>query len=675
MHRSILTAVLCLFSVSLVHAEPVGDLVSKYRDLRVSSARSASNVTITVGHATYNLPAGTVSPVLAGETPVGLFLAGQGTFRYESLNKDELSVLRFNSRHNEIRMTIGDESAVIEDSFTSVLLWGNDLPDIQGSSTDSSAQAAFDEHRDLFERGRLFGESAPQLFAYHALDDPKARLVRAEVRGKEFPFVHLYDGSHSHDETLTALLKQPMRTHRFKNTLYSVLLSRQAIGRGNRDVAPPRVFLTEVDIHLVGTKDDKATLTVVETLVPQKRAATALRFALSSTIYMETESRDRHYNLRAVTDEQGRKLSFDHDAGELVVGLAEPVAAGKPVKLRFEIDGDFLYRPENANWWELGITPWFPWVRDHEQAYRFHSVVKVEKPFVVFASGKTVRREEEGNYHVIETKIDKPVPHVAVLAGRYHFGEEERDGVMIRVASFMSKDEKVYKRIRDVAASAIRYYPYFLGEFPFDEITVIEKDSKGEFAYGQAPSGIVFITSEAFKPMLPELNEWVEGVNSRFAHEIAHMYFGNAVRKASSEEQWLDEAFAEYAAALFRKAGKKGAGEYKRELKQWRDEAKDAASQVTIPMANRLNQTADPYNEFLVRKGLIYSKGACLLAALHRELGDETFLTFLKSYQKSFRWKAASTQDVIGLLGFLTKKDYAPFFEKYYYGTAIPDVN
>ncbi len=44
-------------------------------------------------------------------------------------------------------------------------------------------------------------------------------------------------------------------------------------------------------------------------------------------------------------------------------------------------------------------------------------------------------------------------------------------------------------------------------------------------------------------------------------------------------------------------------------------------------------------------------------------------------YQKSFRWKAASTTDVIGLLGFLTKKVYAPFFEKYYYGTEIPEVN
>ena len=37
---------------------------------------------------------------------------------------------------------------------------------------------------------------------------------------------------------------------------------------------------------------------------------------------------------------------------------------------------------------------------------------------------------------------------------------------------------------------------------------------------------------------------------------------------------------------------------------------------------------------------LLYNKGAYLLLhALHKELGDKTFFTFLKSYQKSFAWK------------------------------------
>jgi aminopeptidase N len=76
----------------------------------------------------------------------------------------------------------------------------------------------------------------------------------------------------------------------------------------------------------------------------------------------------------------------------------------------------------------------------------------------------------------------------------------------------------------------------------------------------------------------------------------------------------------------------------------------------------------------LIRSYLLYSKGAFLLAALHRELGDQMFLTFLKSYQRSFRWQYGTTRDVIGILQFLTKKDYAPFFEQYYYDTGMPEL-
>ena len=65
-------------------------------------------------------------------------------------------------------------------------------------------------------------------------------------------------------------------------------------------------------------------------------------------------------------------------------------------------------------------------------------------------------------------------------------------------------------------------------------------------------------------------------------------------------------------------------------------------------------------------------RGALPEDAPYKELGDETFLTFLKSYQKSFAWKFGTTKHVAGLLQYLTKKDYGPFFEKYYWGTAMP---
>ena len=130
------------------------------------------------------------------------------------------------------------------------------------------------------------------------------------------------------------------------------------------------------------------------------------------------------------------------------------------------------------------------------------------------------------------------------------------------------------------------------------------------------------------------------------------------------EEQWLTESFAEYSAAIFLRTFR-GQGSYDSLLRHWKSRAAATTDAAPIPLANRIHQ-------FGFRTGLIYDKGAYLLAMLHKELGDQVFLTFLKSYQKTFRWNFGSTKTVAGLLQALTKKDYMPFFEANYWGTGMP---
>jgi aminopeptidase N len=162
-----------------------------------------------------------------------------------------------------------------------------------------------------------------------------------------------------------------------------------------------------------------------------------------------------------------------------------------------------------------------------------------------------------------------------------------------------------------------------------------------------------------------------QGVNHRFAHEIAHQYWGTVVKSPSWEEQWLEEAFAEYCAALFIRDAK-GKGDYEMLVAGWKSRAKLANDVAPIPLANRVEVPSDREMEFRYRTGLLYGKGPYLLSVLHKQVGEESFLTFLKSYQKTFRWKFGSTKHVEGLLGFLTKKDFKPFFDANYWGMGLP---
>ena len=161
----------------------------------------------------------------------------------------------------------------------------------------------------------------------------------------------------------------------------------------------------------------------------------------------------------------------------------------------------------------LGIEPWFPQPPMSGQGHTVHSIVKVPQPFVPFASGVTLARRTEGGVNILESRIDHPVMFTVVLAGRYEYHEETRNG-------------------------------------------------------------------------------------------------------------------------------------------------------IGIPN--------DKFKAFWTRNHLIYDKGAYLLATIHKEVGDKTFLTFMKSYQKTFRWQCGNTKDIAGLLEYLTKKDYKPFFEQYFWGTAMP---
>ena len=452
--------------------------------------------------------------------------------------------------------------------------------------------------------------------------------------------------------------------------LWLVTLSHQPIGRGRREPPTPRFRLTDVDLDLAATAGNDAKLKVAETIVPVGRPAGALRFDLDRTIYAPVGRNLGTRTARAtrVTDEKGRELAFDHRMDELIVELAEPAPPDRPLRLTFEIEGDFLVRPRGDNYWELGIWPWLPQPELAGQEYAFHARIRVPKPFVPFASGVTVSRGEDGGDNVLETRVEKPIQFAVILAGRYQVEEETHEGVTVRVATYGLDNPRGRKQLLRVAGEVIAYYKGLLGDFPFPEFEILEIN---DYGYGQAPPGTMFITKEAFNPLIEEVNQlYSQGVNERFAHEIAHQYWGTAVKMPSSDEQWLTESFAEYCAGLFLKTYKNEAT-FNALVTHWRSRATFATTEVPIPLANRA-YTRDMDTRYFIRTGLLYNKGPAVIRALHKELGDETFFTFLKSYQKSFAWKLASTKKMSALLQYMTKKDYSPFFERYYWGIEMP---
>jgi aminopeptidase N len=269
------------------------------------------------------------------------------------------------------------------------------------------------------------------------------------------------------------------------------------------------------------------------------------------------------------------------------VALPQKVPAGTAVTVKYEIAGNFLFNPNSDSYWELGTSPWFPQPDLSGQYYTVHSVVKVKKPWVAFAPGTTIRRVEEGGYAVVENRIDKPVQFAVALAGKYAFAEEVHDGLTIRVASYAGNNDRAIKQLQNLAYKMIRFYEPFLGPFPFKEFNIIEIH---ELGFGQAPPATMFITKEAFNPLMGLDNQlFSQGVNHRFAHEIAHQYWGHVVKMPSTEEQWITEAFAEYSSSFVIRQ-MKGQGAYAAMVSTWKHTLFDRSGQSSGAARQRVRR-------------------------------------------------------------------------------------
>ena len=666
--RALLFATLFVCSaVSGVAATPA-DVLRDLRTPALGAPGAVSNVAVRIGHLKLTLASGSAAKLTAGGEPVGLFFKGTGSFEYIA-EATEMPIVARNVKSDSKAKIDG---ATISDEISEVLILsaGEPLPAI-GETGGAALADALKTHQELFDRARIPPAShviAPAKFGL------AGKAFVAEIVTPRDNFVYTFDSADAQEEWLLSIhpFTSFISDKRAQAWLVPTAVSAQPVGRDIKTYPRPPFTVTALDYSLVADGDN-ARLEVTETIVPRVAGQQVLRFNLSDELIVVANKPPRTVNLRSATDEQGRALPTVQEKEDLLVVLAAP--ASQPFKLKFVIDGDFLIREGGDNAWQLANFDWFPqpsnWAGRH---YTVHSVVKVKKPFVPIVPGDTVSRKEEGDYTVVESVIDKPIDFPNVQAGKYTLIEETRDGLTIRVASYGMRNDRAAKTLIDLAYGIIDYYEVFLGAFPWKEFNIVQVNTYG---YGQAPAATMFITNEAFNPIKPPADEgflsaeqvFSQGINERFAHEIAHQYWGHVVKMPSPEEQWLTETFAEYSAALALKK-LRGDAIFNRIVNTWRGRAAQSASVAPIPYANRIG--GDRGLAGAARTNLLYNKGPLLLAAIDKKIGAEKFLVFMKSYQKSFQWKFGTTKDVAGLLGFMTKEDWMPFFDQYYWGTQTP---
>ena len=485
---------------------------------------------------------------------------------------------------------------------------------------------------------------------------------------------HVFDEVTDDEETLVFVDRPSGLGIGFPDARFAEVIARQPIGRTRREAPRVDARLVDVDVDIQEIDKVWGVLKVTETFVAA-RPISALALDFDTETY--TGSKLVSTRLSSLTDGEGVPLGYSLGQGNLIVALARPVAEGTRVTLKLEYEAPYFERAGGDNVWELPIgSGWYPQPTNlNASSHTFHAVVRTRKPFIAFPSGETVRREEGKEWNVVETRLERPVPFATVIAGKYTMQESTEDGVTCRIASYGMAKEMSGKKLLNIFHNVRKFYTWLLGPFPWKEYTIVEINSYG---FGQAPPGLMRITKEAFQSNVytdQVSTLFSQGINQRVAHEIAHSYFGYVVADASPSHQWLSESFSEIV-SMFAIEKLKSKAEGENLAGGWKGAAKDSTKAAPIYLANELaTKISTQYDDSveLDRINLVYSKGAFLLLTLRQELGDDLFFTVLRSFLKSFaKRQNATTDEFASFLAFVTKKDWKPWFEKYYYGTEMP---
>jgi aminopeptidase N len=297
-----------------------------------------------------------------------------------------------------------------------------------------------------------------------------------------------------------------------------------------------------------------------------------------------------------------------------------------------------------------GAATFFP-VNDHPSDKAGYTIeVTVPEALDVVANG--VGEEPETNDDGTRTwrfEQEQPMASylVQVVIAELSFEESESpEGVPIRNA--------VDTDVADLAESfgntgdMIDYYAELFGPYPFDVYGAAVVDEDLGFAL-ETQTLSLFGSS------------FVDDVV--IAHELAHMWFGDAVSLATWQDIWLNEGFAVYAEWLWTDHAAGGDGDLDQTALEY---GASAGGFLDTP-------PLDPGADDLFNES-VYYRGALTLHALRSTIGDDAFFELLQTWVETYGGSSATTADFEALAEEVSGEDLNELFDAWLRSDELPDV-
>ncbi len=420
------------------------DPVAAFRGQRLTGRTvDAAGQVFVWGGGTYRFSSGRLWEISSSEgRPVGFYFEGRATLSWSAGDPVADRVFRGNAERIGGFET-GPGGALLAGFERTFFMFsgaaGPDVPRmVEGASLP---EVDLEAYRRRFEDDQL--------------PAPEIGLAAAGKRGRYFEALiqstkdirHSVDEALAFDETLYVVEKPPGPLQGFPDARLVRTAGRRNVEGGPR--ARPRLAFDLVAIVLdVRERDGEwGSFEVEETLRPlEPLAAAAFRFFSGRTNSKGERALTR---LSAIELSDGTPLQFSFEKDVLTVFFPTPRPRGAKTKIRLRYEACLFRRADS---WELFPGgAWYPQPMPRAlfagSRYTGRVTVRAKKPLLPLASGEAVRRSEDGEWNVVETRLTSPVRFASAVAARFVVREDTRDGVTFRLASSTPASDEGFQRL------------------------------------------------------------------------------------------------------------------------------------------------------------------------------------------------------------------------------------
>ena len=338
----------------------------------------------------------------------------------------------------------------------------------------------------------------------------------------------------------------------------------------------------------------------------------------------------------------GTPAKFTHRGGKLRVRPTTAPQPGSAFSAVVRYSG--TPRPVHSEWgalgWEelsdgalvasqpIGAPSWYPCNDRPDDKASYRITVTVPAGYMVVANGTLVTHEVAAS--TTKWVYEQPAPTASYLAtvqiGRYTRTRLTANPVP-QNAAYPARLRERFTHDFARQPQMMELFEELFGPYPFAEYAVVVVDEELDVpveAQGLSTFGTNHVDGR-------------RGSERLVAHELAHQWFGNSLTVADWRHIWLNEGFAKYAEWLWSERCGDGAASAA-------DLAAESHAQLrSLPQTLRL---ADPGMRKMFDDRL-YRRGALVLHALRRTLGDGPFFVMLKQWAAEHRHGVVSTSQFI----------------------------